>query len=26
MRPIIAEEDGMGRKLEMMGRKVVDVL
>src|SRR2546430_16695292 len=26
MRPIMAEEDGMGRKLEMMGRKVVDVL
>src|SRR5947208_16674335 len=26
MRPIIAEEDRMGRKLEMMGRKVVDVL
>src|SRR2546423_13893042 len=26
MRPIIAEEDRMGRKLDMMGRKVVDVL
>src|SRR2546425_11084593 len=26
MRQIIAEEDRMGRKLEMMGRKVVDVL
>src|SRR2546430_4775351 len=26
MRPIIAEEARMGRKLDMMGRKVVDVL
>src|SRR2546423_10442589 len=26
MRPIMAEEARMGRKLEMMGRKVVDVL